>query len=161
MMGVQKQHNTAAGKRTAFGKKFFLAQAFACGLFLMVASTVSALAPSQASTPAQSGSGTVPAGSSPAQPPAQQPAAQPPAAQPPAAGAAAANNSQFPDNPGRATFLATCSVCHSPTNVLAYHLDRDGWGDIIQKMVGYGAQGTDEQFAQILDYLSKSYPPTK
>ncbi|HEY0264799.1 MAG TPA: cytochrome c [Granulicella sp.] len=129
-MGNQQQ-------RSSFGRRFYLTQAVVFGLSLFVASTLSALSPApQAATPA--------------------PAASAPAAQAPAKDA----NAQFPDNPGRATFLATCSACHSPTNVLAYHLDRDGWADIITKMVGFGASGTDQQFTEILNYLTTSFPAT-
>jgi competence protein ComEA len=35
----------------------------------------------------------------------------------------------------------------------------EGWGETIQKMVGYGATGTDEELTQIVDYLAKSFPP--
>jgi competence protein ComEA len=130
IMDAHKQRNIH-GKRFAFSRNFYLTQAVVLGLFLFVASTVSALAPA---APQASGAAPAPA-----------PAAQ--------------ANSQFPDNPGRDTFLKTCSVCHSPTNVLANGLDRDGWADVITKMVGFGATGTDEQFSEILDYLTKSFPP--
>ena len=67
---------------------------------------------------------------------------------------------EFPLGPGRDTTLKVCSQCHSPNNVLTQRRDRQGWKDIITKMVGYGASGTDEEFAEILDYVSKDFPAT-
>jgi competence protein ComEA len=69
-------------------------------------------------------------------------------------------HSDFPDGPGKATFLKVCSTCHSPTNVIAAGQDRAGWESTITKMVGFGAQGTDEELTEILDYLTKNFPPT-
>lgn len=81
------------------------------------------------------------------------------AQQPPAAPGVPPEVAQkFPDGPGKATFLRTCSVCHSPTNVLAGGQTRQGWEDTITKMVGYGATGTDEDFTAILEYLVKNFP---
>jgi competence protein ComEA len=67
-------------------------------------------------------------------------------------------NDQFPQGPGRDTFLRVCSRCHSPTNVLADGQSRQGWEDTITKMVGYGAMGTDEEFTAVLDYLAANFP---
>jgi competence protein ComEA len=67
-------------------------------------------------------------------------------------------HSDFPDGPGKATFLKVCSTCHSPNNVLADGQDRDGWESTITKMVGFGAQGTDDELTAILDYLTKNFP---
>lgn len=76
----------------------------------------------------------------------------------PAASAAQSESQEFPDGPGKAVFLRTCSQCHSPTNVLANGQDRQGWEDTITKMVGMGATGSDEDFTAILDYLTKNFP---
>jgi competence protein ComEA len=68
-------------------------------------------------------------------------------------------HSDFPEGPGKATFLKVCSACHSANNVLANGQDRAGWESTITKMVGFGAQGTDEELTEILDYLTKNFPP--
>jgi competence protein ComEA len=68
-------------------------------------------------------------------------------------------HTDFPDGPGKTTFLKVCSTCHSPTNVLANGQDRAGWDSTITKMVGFGAQGTDEELTEVLDYLTKNFPP--
>jgi competence protein ComEA len=64
----------------------------------------------------------------------------------------------LPDGPGKATLLRVCSSCHSPDQVIANGQDRAGWESTITKMAGFGAQGTDEEFTEILDYLTKNFP---
>src|ERR1700761_7417889 len=64
---------------------------------------------------------------------------------------------QLPAGPGRDVMASTCSKCHSLANITSEHKDRDGWNATITKMVGYGATASDEDLAQILDYLTKNY----
>ncbi|MGH9581458.1 MAG: ComEA family DNA-binding protein [Bryobacteraceae bacterium] len=47
-----------------------------------------------------------------------------------------------------------CSGCHEPTIVLTADLSVNGWPGEIQKMIGLGAPGTNEQFREVLDYLA-------
>src|SRR3984885_3087442 len=65
--------------------------------------------------------------------------------------------SELPAGPGRDITASTCSKCHSLANVTSQRKDRDGWSATVTKMVGYGATGSDEDFAQILDYLTKNF----
>jgi competence protein ComEA len=64
----------------------------------------------------------------------------------------------LPAGPGRDTLIRVCSTCHSPENVIANGQDRAGWEDTINKMAGFGADGTDDEFTTILDYLVKNFP---
>ena len=64
---------------------------------------------------------------------------------------------QLPAGPGRDITVSTCSKCHSLANITSQHKDRDAWNATITKMVGYGATASDEDLAQILDYLTKNY----
>ena len=63
----------------------------------------------------------------------------------------------MPDGPGKAITIATCTKCHSITNVTGQHKDADGWTATITKMVGYGAVGSDDDFGAILAYVTKYY----
>jgi competence protein ComEA len=65
---------------------------------------------------------------------------------------------ELPAGPGKDTLIRVCGSCHSPDNVLANGQDRAGWEATIQKMAGFGAQGTDEEFSEILEYLVKNFP---
>jgi competence protein ComEA len=83
-------------------------------------------------------------------------------AQPDPQGAQAAKDPypQLPAGDGRALLISTCGKCHSPAHVTDVKgQTSEGWGETIQKMVGYGATGTDEELTQIVDYLAKSFPP--
>jgi competence protein ComEA len=66
---------------------------------------------------------------------------------------------QFPDGPGKAIFLKICSNCHGPENVIGKGQSADDWTEVLNKMIQNGAQGTDEEFGAILDYLSTNFPP--
>jgi competence protein ComEA len=74
-----------------------------------------------------------------------------------AAGAAAWG--QLPEGPGKDVTEQVCGNCHDAAVVASYHLGTDGWTDTISKMIDQGAQGTDAQFAAILNYLVKNFGP--
>jgi competence protein ComEA len=78
--------------------------------------------------------------------------------QAPQPAAPAQQYSELPDGPGKDTLIRVCGKCHSPDNVIANGQDRTGWESEITKMAGFGAQGTDEDFTAILDYLVKNFP---
>jgi competence protein ComEA len=82
---------------------------------------------------------------------AQQAATQEPAEHP--------QYSELPAGAGKDTLIRVCSKCHSPDNVIANGQDRAGWENTITKMAGFGAEASDDEFSQILDYLVKNFPP--
>lgn len=59
----------------------------------------------------------------------------------------------LPNAPGKDMVVKLCSGCHEPTIVLTADLSVNGWPGEIQKMIGLGAQGTNEQFREVLNYL--------
>jgi competence protein ComEA len=67
--------------------------------------------------------------------------------------------SELPTGPGKDTLIRVCSKCHSPDNVIANGQDRAGWENTITKMAGFGAEASDEEFTEILNYLEKNFPP--
>lgn len=67
---------------------------------------------------------------------------------------------EFPPGVGRDTVLHLCVKCHSPNVILAYGQNRTGWENTITKMVQKGAEGEDEDFAEIADYLTEHFPPS-
>jgi competence protein ComEA len=44
-------------------------------------------------------------------------------------------------------------------NVIANGQNREGWEAEITKMAGLGASASDEEFTEILDYVTKNFPP--
>ncbi|HLH04287.1 MAG TPA: helix-hairpin-helix domain-containing protein [Bryobacteraceae bacterium] len=65
----------------------------------------------------------------------------------------------LPDGPGKAATVRVCGRCHSPERAASMHQRRSAWEDTITKMIKLGAQGSDEEFEAILNYLSKNFGP--
>jgi len=65
---------------------------------------------------------------------------------------------QLPEGPGRAETERLCQNCHELARSVSRRQDRDGWEATINKMEALGTQGTDKEFALILDYLSTHFP---
>jgi alcohol dehydrogenase (cytochrome c) len=67
---------------------------------------------------------------------------------------------QLPDGPGKQNFVRICGSCHSPEVVMGKGFTADGWTQVVGTMIERGAQGTDDQFASIVQYLKTNFPPT-
>src|ERR1051326_1772785 len=67
---------------------------------------------------------------------------------------------QWPDGPGKETTLQLCSQCHKPEMIQDHRQSRDDWKASIQKMISAGAEGTPDQFAAVLEYVSKNFAAT-
>ena len=65
---------------------------------------------------------------------------------------------QLPENPGREQTQKLCSDCHELERSISLRQNRDGWKATLNKMISLGAQGTDDEFSAVLDYLSRNYP---
>lgn len=72
--------------------------------------------------------------------------------------AAASAPDALPPGPGHDTTKRVCSACHAPEIVTKQRLSKDGWRELVDTMAGRGAQGSDQDFAQITDYLAKNFP---
>ncbi len=68
---------------------------------------------------------------------------------------------QLPDAPNRETVQRICSSCHPAQIILGRGMTREQWGAIVSNMISRGAKGSDEEFAQVVDYLAKNLPLTK
>jgi len=68
---------------------------------------------------------------------------------------------QLPEAPNRETVQRLCSGCHPPQIVLARGMTREQWGSVVSNMISRGAKGSDEEFAQVVDYLAQNLPPVK
>jgi competence protein ComEA len=65
---------------------------------------------------------------------------------------------KLPAGPGRDTMRKVCSKCHSAENVVGLAKSREEWGDLVGKMVDIGAQGTVDDFNDVVDYLTEHFP---
>ncbi len=52
-----------------------------------------------------------------------------------------------------------CKDCHGPESVLAHLKTRDEWNKTLDEMAANGAQGSDREWTDILDYLAKHFSP--
>jgi competence protein ComEA len=64
---------------------------------------------------------------------------------------------QLPEGKGRDALVAVCARCHEPQRVAALRLTREGWEEVVSKMVGLGAKGSDDDLNSIVDYLSEHF----
>ena len=67
----------------------------------------------------------------------------------------------IPNGAGKAETVRVCGKCHSVDQATSLRQSRSEWQDEIAKMVGMGAQGTDEDFNAILGYLARNFGPEK
>ncbi len=65
---------------------------------------------------------------------------------------------QLPEGPGKDETMRLCKTCHEVARSVSPRQDRDGWSATINKMVAFGMRPTDQEYAIVLDYLSKHYP---
>jgi competence protein ComEA len=63
----------------------------------------------------------------------------------------------LPDGKGKETTQRICGACHGAEIVLGRKMDKDGWTQLVVSMVQRGAQGTDDEFAEIVDYLTTNF----
>lgn len=68
---------------------------------------------------------------------------------------------QLPDRPGREIVQKICAACHGVEVIVPRGMSRAEWAQVIASMVARGAKGTDEELAQVLEYLATNFPPTK
>jgi len=69
----------------------------------------------------------------------------------------AAPAQQLPDGSGKAALLKVCGPCHGAENVIGHAKTREEWAQLVGEMVSYGAQGSEDELNQIVDYLTKNF----
>jgi len=67
----------------------------------------------------------------------------------------------LPPGEGRDVMIKVCSQCHQPENVVGQELDEAGWKGVVDQMASNGADATEAELKQIVQYLAKAFPPAK
>jgi competence protein ComEA len=67
---------------------------------------------------------------------------------------------KLPEAPGKATTQKVCGSCHGAEIMVGRQESREGWGGIIEDMIQRGAQGSEDEFLEVLDYLSANFSKT-
>jgi competence protein ComEA len=63
----------------------------------------------------------------------------------------------LPAGKGKDTVEKVCTACHGLEAIVALQGGKDIWQSIVDDMKGRGADGSNEDFAAIVNYLSKYY----
>ncbi|SEG16633.1 hypothetical protein SAMN05421819_2030 [Bryocella elongata] len=77
----------------------------------------------------------------------------------PAAPAKGKTSYVLPDGPGKEPAERICGACHSPSVFTKQRHDEAGWTTIVNQMIAKGADGSDDDFAKILAYLTSNFGP--
>jgi competence protein ComEA len=65
----------------------------------------------------------------------------------------------LPDRPGKDVTNRICGACHEAGVVTKYRNSKDDWQPIVDDMRGRGAEGSDDDFKTIVDYLAHYFGP--
>jgi DNA uptake protein ComE-like DNA-binding protein len=63
----------------------------------------------------------------------------------------------LPEGAGKEQTLRLCGTCHEAAKATSVKLTRDGWIETIDRMKVFGADGADDDFAAVLDYLATHF----
>jgi len=68
-------------------------------------------------------------------------------------------NGALPEGTGRDLAVAHCLRCHDAARLVTPGYIREGWQDVIERMVKLGVVLTPDERPQLADYLARSFPP--
>ena len=63
----------------------------------------------------------------------------------------------FPDGPGKETFIQVCGACHDINRARAGYTP-DGWRTVMQMMIHFDGAGPKDQIETLTQYLIKTFP---
>jgi competence ComEA-like helix-hairpin-helix protein len=63
----------------------------------------------------------------------------------------------LPEGPGRDAVKKICSNCHEIEAVVSTRHTKIGWQQITEDMISRGAEGTDEEIAAVVGYLTAQF----
>ncbi len=63
----------------------------------------------------------------------------------------------LPEGAGKAVLLNRCTVCHDLQRIRRHPSDAEGWEDTLSTMLNEGAMLTDQEFAILVNYLSRNF----
>src|SRR5882724_236111 len=63
----------------------------------------------------------------------------------------------LPEGPGKAVVERMCKNCHGLENVVRAKRTKEKWSEVVDDMVSRGAKGTEDEFDQVIEYLSAHF----
>lgn len=67
----------------------------------------------------------------------------------------------LPEGEGKKVVEKLCLDCHGSENFTTQKRTKDDWEKVISDMIEKGAQGTDQEFDQVVAYLTKYFGKDK
>ena len=71
--------------------------------------------------------------------------------------AAPQSDYKLPNGPGKAVVEKICSKCHDLEGVVRNRNTREGWEMVVDEMMARGAEGTDQEIDQVIEYLATNF----
>jgi len=65
---------------------------------------------------------------------------------------------QFPDRPGKATFIKVCTQCHNVDKVAGLRYSKDEWQSLVDEMKAMGGEATEDEWKAVVEYLASNFP---
>ena len=72
---------------------------------------------------------------------------------------AGAHAQELPEGQGKTLVQAACTQCHGVDVIVGQPRSREDWTEVVSRMVGNGAQLSDEDYNQVIQYLSAYLGP--
>lgn len=76
-----------------------------------------------------------------------------------ALGAAQSADNKLPEGDGKQVTERVCSACHGIDSVVSERHNKGEWQKVVDDMASRGADATDAEFKQIVEYLTKYFGP--
>jgi competence protein ComEA len=72
---------------------------------------------------------------------------------------AGARAQDLPAGPGKDTLEKVCTTCHGLEAIVTLQGNKDIWQSVVDDMKGRGADGSNEDFTAIVNYLARYFGP--
>jgi competence ComEA-like helix-hairpin-helix protein len=69
----------------------------------------------------------------------------------------AAQDDGLPEASGKDVVRRMCVNCHGPEQITTEKYTKKRWGEVVDDMVGRGAEGSDEDVAAVISYLTRNF----
>ena len=63
----------------------------------------------------------------------------------------------LPNGAGKDVVVKVCTSCHDADTFSSKRHSKEEWKSVVDTMIGYGAEVTDEQATIVVDYLTKNF----
>lgn len=67
----------------------------------------------------------------------------------------------LPEGAGQAAVKKVCSGCHGFEVITQNHNSKDRWEAVVENMASRGAEASDEELEQIVQYLAQNFGPVR